>query len=76
VKISPIIDALEVRSAIIRSSGENEIRQFLVHIGQHYDKHMSELFFDQLGMKKEAAIPLCGMKKPPNGLSRCSFVMK
>jgi len=41
MKIAPIMHAL-------RASGEFET--LLVHTGQHYDKKMSELFFDELGI--------------------------
>lgn len=45
MKIAPIIDA------IIKASekGEN-ISYRLIHTGQHYDKNMSESFFEQLGI--------------------------
>jgi len=39
-KAAPVIKALAARG----------IAQQLVHTGQHYDKHMSEVFFTQLGL--------------------------
>ena len=45
MKISPIIDAIKVA----QSKGKN-IQYRLVHTGQHYDKNMSESFFEQLGI--------------------------
>ena len=45
MKIGPIIDAMRERS----NDGE-EIEQFLVHTGQHYDRQLSALFFEQLGI--------------------------
>jgi UDP-N-acetylglucosamine 2-epimerase len=41
MKAAPVIRALE------RSSAE----QVLVHTGQHYDKTMSDVFFEELGMR-------------------------
>jgi UDP-N-acetylglucosamine 2-epimerase (non-hydrolysing) len=45
MKIGPIIDAIRVRSL-----GGERIDQFLVHTGQHYDRGLSALFFEQLGI--------------------------
>lgn len=45
MKISPIIDAVKAA----QSKGEN-IQYRLIHTGQHYDKNMSESFFEQLGI--------------------------
>jgi UDP-N-acetylglucosamine 2-epimerase (non-hydrolysing) len=45
MKIAPIIDAINAA----RAEGKN-ISFRLVHTGQHYDKNMSENFFDQLGI--------------------------
>ena len=45
IKISPIIDAIKVAQA----SGI-DIQFRLIHTGQHYDKNMSNSFFDQLGI--------------------------
>ena len=41
MKAAPVIEALGKRS---------EMSIALVHTGQHYDRQMSELFFEQLGM--------------------------
>src|ERR1700716_1994750 len=41
MKASPVLRAL---------SSRREIKQTLVHTGQHYDVKMSEVFFQQLGM--------------------------
>lgn len=43
VKIAPIVEAI---------SRTNELKYRLIHTGQHYDKNMSEAFFDQLGIPK------------------------
>lgn len=45
MKIAPIIDAI-LKAA---EQGEN-ISYRLIHTGQHYDKNMSENFFEQLGI--------------------------
>ncbi len=41
MKAAPVIRALAVQP---------EVKQVLVHTGQHYDSAMSQVFFDQLGM--------------------------
>jgi UDP-N-acetylglucosamine 2-epimerase (non-hydrolysing) len=41
MKVAPVIAALSAR---------NGVTQTLVHTGQHYDKNMSEVFFQQLGI--------------------------
>jgi UDP-N-acetylglucosamine 2-epimerase (non-hydrolysing) len=45
MKIAPIIDAINE----VRERGEN-ISFRLIHTGQHYDKNMSDSFFEQLGI--------------------------
>jgi len=45
MKISPIIDA--IKGAAARGK---DIRFRLIHTGQHYDKNMSDSFFEQLGI--------------------------
>lgn len=47
MKIAPIIDAIHKA----QKNGKN-ITYRLIHTGQHYDKNMSESFFDQLGIPK------------------------
>src|SRR5689334_2330128 len=42
-KAAPVIDA-------IADLGGPEVRQRLVHTGQHYDEKMSDVFFRQLGL--------------------------
>ncbi len=42
MKVAPIIDALS----------KYNIKQLLIHTGQHYDEKMSRNFFDDLGMPK------------------------
>ena len=44
MKISPLIDSINKYN----NSGDKKIQYRLVHTGQHYDKTMSEDFFDQL----------------------------
>ncbi len=43
MKAAPVIEALR------RQSG---VTVMLVHTGQHYDREMSQLFFEQLGLPK------------------------
>lgn len=45
MKISPIIDAIKKS----QEAGE-KINYRLIHTGQHYDKNMSDSFFEQLGI--------------------------
>jgi UDP-N-acetylglucosamine 2-epimerase (non-hydrolysing) len=45
MKIAPIIEAVKAKN----TEGGNIIIR-LIHTGQHYDKNMSESFFDQLGI--------------------------
>ena len=40
-------------SRAIRESFASEIQEIIVHTGQHYDKEMSEVFFEQLGIPHE-----------------------
>jgi UDP-N-acetylglucosamine 2-epimerase (non-hydrolysing) len=42
MKVAPIVGALERRG--------DEFEHILVHTGQHYDKTMSEIFFEELGV--------------------------
>lgn len=41
MKAAPLLRALDAKS----------VQQTLVHSGQHYDRNMSDIFFDQLGMR-------------------------
>jgi len=43
MKAAPLIAALDEKEGI---------QQLLIHTGQHYDKNMSEIFFEQLGIPK------------------------
>lgn len=42
MKVKPVLDALESRQAEVH----------LIHTGQHYDAAMSDVFFDDLGIRK------------------------
>jgi UDP-N-acetylglucosamine 2-epimerase (non-hydrolysing) len=43
MKVAPILRAMETRP---------EIRTTLIHTGQHYDASLSDVFFDELGIRK------------------------
>lgn len=43
MKMAPILRAMQSRP---------ELRPTLIHSGQHYDKNLSDIFFDQLGMQR------------------------
>jgi UDP-N-acetylglucosamine 2-epimerase (non-hydrolysing) len=45
MKIAPIIDAIK-----LHNNKHKNIQYRLVHTGQHYDKNMSDSFFEQLGI--------------------------
>ncbi len=45
MKIAPIIDAIQ----LAQKEGQ-KIKYRLIHTGQHYDKNMSDSFFEQLGI--------------------------
>jgi len=47
MKIAPIIKELQKRR-----NKESKFQYRLIHTGQHYDKNMSQTFFDQLGIPK------------------------
>jgi UDP-N-acetylglucosamine 2-epimerase (non-hydrolysing) len=49
MKVAPLIKALEARK-LERTGGLEEITWRLVHTGQHYDAHMSDIFFGELGI--------------------------
>lgn len=55
MKIAPIIRTIKV----VEATGNN-IHYRLVHTGQHYDKNMSDTFFDELGIPKPDVNLGCG----------------
>lgn len=46
-----IIKAAAISRAI-RNSYQDQIKEVIVHTGQHYDENMSQVFFDELGIPK------------------------
>ena len=55
IKIAPILDAIN-----LSIKGGNDISYRLVHTGQHYDKNMSDTFFQQLGISNPDINLECG----------------
>lgn len=55
MKIAPIIEAIQLE----KSKGKN-IDYRLLHTGQHYDKNMSDNFFEELGIPKPDVNLECG----------------
>lgn len=41
-------------AALSRALGDRDIRELIVHTGQHYDHAMSQVFFEELGIKEPA----------------------
>jgi UDP-N-acetylglucosamine 2-epimerase (non-hydrolysing) len=50
MKAAPIIEAFHQHNLTADKHGQ--VQQLLVHTGQHYDRAMSSLFFDQLGLPR------------------------
>jgi len=50
MKVAPIIEAFTDYQR--SGNGPVDVSQLLVHTGQHYDRAMSELFFEELGMPR------------------------
>ncbi|MBI1730849.1 UDP-N-acetylglucosamine 2-epimerase (non-hydrolyzing) [Candidatus Acetothermia bacterium] len=49
VKLGPILKAIEEHN---QSGVHCRIQEILVHTGQHYDKELSKIFFDELSLKE------------------------
>jgi UDP-GlcNAc3NAcA epimerase len=54
-----ILTVLGARPQFIKASvvshafkGSGQLKEVLVHTGQHFDANMSDVFFDELGMSK------------------------
>ena len=41
-----------IKSNILSKELQKDFKEILVHTGQHYDENMSNIFFDELKMKK------------------------
>ena len=65
MKIAPIIDAIK------KAQKEGvDIHYRLIHTGQHYDRNMSESFFEQLGMPNPDVNLGAGGSNPLQNLRR------
>ena len=51
MKVAPITAAVDEHNRENKDASK-QIRQRIVHTGQHYDEKMSRLFFDELGIPK------------------------
>lgn len=49
IKLAPILKAIEQHN---RDHPDRPIHEVLAHTGQHYDYEMSQVFFDELGLKE------------------------
>jgi len=47
IKIAPIIRAIEI---------DGRLRYTLIHTGQHYDRGMNDVFFDELGISATTGV--------------------
>tara|TARA_B100000035_G_C20600230_1_gene379327 strand:+ start:249 stop:428 length:180 start_codon:yes stop_codon:yes gene_type:complete len=53
MKILIAVGALSqfVKAAVVSNAlRKNEITEFLVHTGQHFDDNISDIFFEEMGM--------------------------
>jgi len=48
IKLAPILKAIERHN---QDHPDQHIQEILIHTGQHYDYEMSQVFFDELGLK-------------------------
>ncbi len=61
MKVAPIIKAIkELGNERVRELGSEGISYRLVHTGQHYDKNMSDTFFEELGIPSPDVNLGCG----------------
>ncbi len=55
MKITTIIGARPqfIKAAMVsRAISQSGIKEDIIHTGQHFDKNMSEIFFEEMGIKK------------------------
>ena len=60
MKVAPIIKAIQKANGERLVANGEEISYRLVHTGQHYDKNMSDTFFEELGIPAPAVNLGCG----------------
>ena len=72
IKLAPMLKAIELYN---QEHLDRPIEEVLVHTGQHYDYEMSEVFFEDLGLKvPDYHLGVDGLRRhqqhPGRGLSR------
>ena len=60
IKVAPLIKAIERHNGAVEAFGPQSIQYRLVHTGQHYDKAMSQTFFEELNIPKPHINLGCG----------------
>jgi UDP-N-acetylglucosamine 2-epimerase (non-hydrolysing) len=64
-----------IRMSHIFNELDNNFNHILIHTGQHYDKNLSDIFFEQLGIRKPDYILNTG-KESSNHFEQLSYLTK